>query len=214
MLRRAVWTALLLLGGCSGDLAWHRLEPGRFEGRLLVEWVGPDLLLFEPAPDRPLRFTRASGETIVPGRMLTDGGSIPRPLWAFRSYSPWGYGPAFVVHDWLFVQHHCGAPPPYTLEETARVMGEAIKTQIEAAGGPQPHEILVVRSMLEAVTSPIARNLWETGRCPRPEEIEEALRRQDRKRAPPGPAAGRFVVDFDAPCSGTSPEVVNPSCPR
>lgn len=32
--------------------------------------------------------------------MFTDGGSIPVQF-GLKNYSPWGYGPAFIVHDWL-----------------------------------------------------------------------------------------------------------------
>lgn len=213
-MRRALAIGVLLLGACSDPFAWERLEPGQFSGRVQLEWVAPDLFLFEPAADRPLRFTRKRGETIAPGRMLTDGGSIPRPLWAFRSYSPWGYGPAFIVHDWLFVAHHCGLPPPYTLEDAALVMGEAIRTLVEKAGGPQADEVPVVRSMLVAVTSPIAREIWETGRCPSPDEIDNALDRFAGKRAPPGPARSRITIDFDAPCPSVGADLVNPLCPR
>lgn len=219
-MRPAVSMALLLgLAGCADELAWDRLEPGRFSGRLRVEWVERDLFLFEPAPEAPLAFTRAGGERIEPGRMLTDGGSIPRPLWAFRSYSPWGYGPAFIVHDWLFEQRHCRIPPERSLEEAAAIMGEAIKTLVLAGGGPQPHEVLVVRSMLEAVRSPIARRLWESGACASPGAIDAELLRRGRKRRPqapaePPPEVTRFTIDFAAPCAATGADLVNPACPR
>ena len=33
--------------------------------------------------------------------MYTDGGSIPRIAQAFNGFSPWGYAPAYMIHDWL-----------------------------------------------------------------------------------------------------------------
>jgi hypothetical protein len=42
--------------------------------------------------------------------MYTDGGSIPQPLRAIKVYSPWGYAPAFLVHDWLFAIKQCKRP--------------------------------------------------------------------------------------------------------
>lgn len=203
-----------LLGAGSDPFARERLEPERFSGRLQLEWPAPDRFLFEPAADQPLRFTRKSGETIPPGRILTDGGSIPRPLRAFRSCSPWGCGPAFVVHDRLFVAHHCDLPPPDTLEGAALVMGEAIRSLVEKAGGPQADEVLIVRSMLAAVTSPIARPIWETGRCPSADGTDNAFDWFAGERAPPEPARSRITIDFEAPCPSVGAELVDPLCPR
>ena len=39
---------------------------------------------------------------IMPAGFVTDGASIPRPLWSLIG-SPWGrYGKAAVLHDWLY----------------------------------------------------------------------------------------------------------------
>nr|WP_249779640.1 DUF1353 domain-containing protein [Bradyrhizobium sediminis] len=36
--------------------------------------------------------------------MYTDGGSIPRIAQIFNGLSPWGFGPAYIVHDWIFLR--------------------------------------------------------------------------------------------------------------
>src|SRR5690349_10192173 len=100
---------LALLPGCD-QIHYARTRPGTLEGKLEVEWIGPDEFIFHPDPRTPLKFTRSNGEVIQPGEMYTDGGSIPYAMRIFRSFSPWGYAPAFIVHDWLFDAHHCGDP--------------------------------------------------------------------------------------------------------
>ena len=144
---------------------YDALPPGTLKGKLVVQWLEPDVFLFIPDPKSPLTFVRSTGQTITPGRMLTDGGSIPRPVWILRNYSPWGFAPAFIVHDWLFSITHCqvAGHEQYSLEESGRVMAEVMKTmiaqkRIDASG-------LTVTSMYMAVVSPVARHSWETGRC-------------------------------------------------
>src|SRR5262245_53900835 len=87
---------------------YQKLKVGKLEGKVTVQWLEPNVFLFIPDAERPLTFTRSNGEKIQPGRLITDGGSIPRPMWVFRNYSPWGYAPAFIVHDWIFYTKHCG----------------------------------------------------------------------------------------------------------
>ena len=62
---------------------------GTFENadRLILRWERPDWFEFLPDPERPFAFIRASGEKITPGRMVTDGGSIPRWFWVRESLS-------------------------------------------------------------------------------------------------------------------------------
>ncbi len=79
--------ALFLLSSCS-YVAYQRFDEGTFEGTLRLIWVRPNRFIYEPDPDKPLTFTRANGQAITPGRMPTDGGSIPRVLWSIPPYSP------------------------------------------------------------------------------------------------------------------------------
>ena len=81
--------------------------------------AGSGRFVYVPSPGRPLTFHRRSHDatvrTIVPEMMYTDGGSIPRQAQLFRGFSPWGFAPAYMVHDWIFVARHCltdGTPTP------------------------------------------------------------------------------------------------------
>src|SRR5262249_9096204 len=94
----------------ASGASYEDFHVGSLKGKLIVQWWERDKFVFLPDKDDPLTFKRSDGETITPGRMFTDGGSIPRPLWIFRQYSPWGYAPAFIVHDWLFHMKQCGLP--------------------------------------------------------------------------------------------------------
>ena len=98
-------------------------------GILLIQWDGEDRFIFVPDANDPLKFRTKSNREIMPGRMYTDGGSIPRVFWAAKGFSPWGYGPAYVLHDWLFHQHRCKndtAPNIYSFDEANQVLDEAI----------------------------------------------------------------------------------------
>lgn len=143
---------------------------GELKGKLVVEWVDQDKFIFLPDGQSPLRFTRKNGDVIEPQRMFTDGGTIPAALRAIKSYSPWGYAPAFIVHDWLFVMKHCKVPgfEKYDLDKAATIMSEVMKTVMENPnyGGPNK---LVHYSMYEAVRSPTAKDYWEKGTCETPE---------------------------------------------
>lgn len=159
--------SLVMLGttGCA-QLHYNGLDRGELSGRLVVEWVGPDQFRFTPHPQDPLTFVRDNGDRITPGVMYTDGGSIPRPLWALKSYSPWGYAPAFIIHDWLFEMEHCQLPghEDYDVQEAAVVMGEVLKTMREDRPLDGPSK-LVIYTMQEAVSTRIAAHYWTNGEC-------------------------------------------------
>ncbi|WP_284449008.1 DUF1353 domain-containing protein [Pseudoxanthomonas mexicana] len=160
---------LLALTGCATfEQHYTRTEPGKLKGKLLVQWIEPDEFIFTPDKENPLTFTRSNGKTITPGRMYTDGGSIPRPLWILRSYSPWGYAPAFIVHDWLFEMKHCELEEHqlYTHTEAANVMSEVMKTMM--TNGAVPIDKPTLWSMHTAVSSGIAKELWDEGVCAPP----------------------------------------------
>ncbi len=128
--------------------------------------------------DHPLKFTRGrKGDVIQPDRMWTDGGSIPRQFWVFKNYSPWSYGPAFVVHDWLFRMQDCQLPgyDKYDLKTAATVMSEVMKTLLE---DPQFDygDKTSMYLMYEAVQTEPARKAWEDHDCqPVPEAVERSL---------------------------------------
>ncbi|MFW2440396.1 MAG: hypothetical protein ACN4GR_13615 [Arenicellales bacterium] len=102
--------------------------------------------------------------------MYTDGGSIPRIFWSVPGYSPWGIAPAYIIHDWLFVAHHCGIPDykSVTFTESSRFMGESIKTLMETTRVPKDESLFF--NIVAAVKTPIARSLWDKGVCDLPPE--------------------------------------------
>lgn len=166
-----MWKKLLVIGSLvhlsapAGATDYESLKKGELKGKLIVQWIEPDLFLFIPDNASPLTFTRSDGTKIQPGRMLTDGGSIPRPMWAFRSYSPWGYAPAFIVHDWLFYIKRCkfADHQAWTLESSADVLGEIIKTMMES--GKVEKDAQTVKLMHLAVSSLFAKKYWESDLC-------------------------------------------------
>jgi hypothetical protein len=95
----------LVLSGCA-TLTQPR-PGGMLTGKLIVQWAGENQFIYLPDPDDPLTFVTSDQRRIVPQRMYTDGGSVPTVFWALPGFSPWGYGPAYIIHDWLFEQHHC-----------------------------------------------------------------------------------------------------------
>lgn len=195
-MRRLVIVILALsAASCSSGLHYNRVHPGDLHGRLVVQWVDHDKFIFVPDAEKPLSFTRHSREVITPGLMYTDGGSIPRQLWALRSYSPWGYAPAYIVHDWLFEMKHCALPGSerYNVEEAAWVLAEVMKTMMEKHGA-QPTDKLALYSIFEAVRSPIAAGLWENGTC------TTVATRGEAPALPPEianqPAKIQYVIEF------------------
>ena len=120
----------LVLLGCGSINYSQVVETSKFDGRLFVMWVGEGSaysgdgrFVFIPNPNDPLTFTRLDnmgtviGQPIRPEIMYTDGGSIPRLATVFKGLSPWGYAPAYMVHDWLFIAHHCNVDGTPTEEE-------------------------------------------------------------------------------------------------
>jgi len=102
--------------------------------------------------------------------MYTDGGSIPRAFWVFRNYSPWGYGPAFIIHDWLFHMQNCklGEYQDYTLKDAATAMSEVMRILMETPDfnyGSKTSMYL----MYEAVQTAPAREAWDHGKCITPD---------------------------------------------
>jgi Protein of unknown function (DUF1353) len=155
------------LAGCASP-PYRATQQGKFSGSLDVRWVHNDYFLFLPNTDDPFTFIRKDGSEIRPGPMYTDGASIPRYLWGIEGYSPWGYAPAYIVHDWLFEAHHCGYEPDdrYTFADSVTVMGESLKAVMEAS--PEYRNYFVFDSVVAAAASPIAQRLWEEGACKPP----------------------------------------------
>jgi hypothetical protein len=189
-MRRILAIILLgaLLAGCA-TLHYKRTQVGQLSGKVIVQWYRPDLFIYWPDTTDPLTFMRKNGDRLEPENMYTDGGSIPRVFWVLRNYSPWGYGPAFVVHDWLYHVRNCGLVGhkeyTYTLKDAATVMSEIMKTLMESPRFPYGSKTSMYL-MYEAVQTAPAREAWEHGECKKPDP--------DHPR-PVSPDA-TFVLDF------------------
>lgn len=188
---RSIFSAALLcmsmLAAC-GKLDYNEISPNSvIDGRLFVMWVGEGSpssgdgqFVFVPNPIDPLKLTRfdANGEqvetAIQPEMMYTDGGSIPRLATVFNGFSPWGYAPAYMIHDWLFIANHCVRDDMATQEQrkiegmqfqtSAVIIAEAIKA-LQVSGQVANNDVAAA-TISSAVAGPISRSLWETdGAC-------------------------------------------------
>ena len=104
-------------------------NPVSMKGVLLIQWSDETRFIYVSPTDNPLRFMTRNGREVRPGRMYTDGGSIPRLFWSVKGFSPWGYGPAYVLHDCLYHRHRCdrdGPPNKFSFEEANEVLDDAI----------------------------------------------------------------------------------------
>lgn len=153
-----------------GDLYYRDLAHGAFTGRPTVQWNGMDEFMFIDTTHAPFFYTTSQGRTIRPRSMPTDGGSIPRILHALKSYSPWGYAPGYIIHDWLFEAHRKKIAPDddWQFEAGAVVLAECIKSLMEngytAADGTTAKLRKNVDSLYiiyNAVRSPFARRFWD-----------------------------------------------------
>ena len=124
-----------------GDELYAKLGTGTFTGCPTVRWNGifedgRDEFIFLPEAAKPFTYTTSAklgSKTVKPRLMLTDGGSIPLILWGLSNFSPWGYAPGYMVHDWLFVAHRCKFAPDnvWNFNQSATILAECIKTLME-----------------------------------------------------------------------------------
>lgn len=139
----------ILLSGCAitgkgltPNEVWSNTQTGDIIGNITLQWDGADRFIYIPDESNPLTFIRRKDgeeiDRITPDkRFYTDGGSIPRIAHVGENYSPWKFGPAYIIHDWLFELNHCSLPghEKYNHLIAADIMAEVIKTQILAAEG-------------------------------------------------------------------------------
>ena len=167
-MRRIVLMLVLLVYGCASQ-PYRNTADSKFTGALDVRWIENDYFLFLPNKDRPFTLVRGNGnKPIQPGPMYTDGGSIPQALWGVQGLSPWGYAPAYIVHDWLFEAHHCGHAPDdqYDFDDSVRVIAEGLKAIME--NDPRTRNYFVFDAVVAAVASPVAKALRDKGKCNSP----------------------------------------------
>jgi hypothetical protein len=182
---------IFLASSCS-FVDYSGIDKGVFRGSAIVVWAGPGSsssgdgrFLYVPVAGRELKFTRpessnASGDsgTIQPEAFYTDGGSIPRSLQALSGFNAWGYGPAYVIHDWLFIARKClndenndnitdemRKIEEITFRESAIVLGETIRTLVDQYDIGTGDEFS--GPIITSVTAgPISHKLWsEKGKC-------------------------------------------------
>ncbi|WP_353572535.1 DUF1353 domain-containing protein [Candidatus Albibeggiatoa sp. nov. BB20] len=162
----------ILLANCT-SIDVNKVQTGRFEGKLNLEWRAPNCFLYTPDPEDPLIFYRANGQKIIPKTMYTDGGSIPRFLWNTPNLSPWDFAPAYLIHDWLFEQQHCFPQQRFVFQDTAVILAEAVKTMIEADCVEADDSF--VGLIYDSVNSSVAQKLWDNGQCYLPQQHQVSV---------------------------------------
>lgn len=136
---------------------------GTLTGVLELRWANEDGFIYVPVAGNALTYTR--GDRVVrPDRMWTDGGSIPRVLWPLPGLSPWTFGPAYALHDWLFNRHRChkGTPQDDTsFEEANAILDDAILILIARKQASSHGE---VHRMIRWAVDNFGRAAWD-GPC-------------------------------------------------
>ncbi len=198
---------LALLVAACGHVDYDAAPAGRFKGTLFVMWVGEGgsagdgRFVYVPNPRDPLRLVRAKGtpRVIQPEMIYTDGGSIPRGGQMFNGFAPWGYAPAYMIHDWLFVARHCLTDGAATeaereiaameFQDSAEIIAEAIKALI-VSGQVRPNDV-APRVISGAVAGPISYRRWTVkGSCAR-DRVSDADRAAAEAGIPGSAAALR-----------------------
>ena len=204
----AVLALILLLSGCGTDI-YSSADRGEFTGRIFLMWIddggssGDGTFVYVPVPGHELTFTRQKNQsatltTIVPEMMYTDGGSIPRVAQVFKGFSPWGYAPAYMVHDWIFIAKNCNTDGmakgeelkvgKMKFDESAAIMAEAIKTLV--AQNMVKRADVAERLIPAIVGGPIARDLWNRNGACAARRVSEA----DRQAALAGLPGARISL--------------------
>ena len=141
---------------------WRRL--GRFSGPVVLEWKGPRDYYFRGGTG--FMFERGfhadkfapTGESIVPGDMDTDGGSIPRFAWVLPQLDPMSFLPAYLVHDWEFDQHH-KLLSGKSFEEVNRTLVEGVYTLMMT--GVAKYDLFDLHAIWDGVSSPFGQDVWD-----------------------------------------------------
>ena len=127
--------AALLAGGCASLVARQpSISGGELSGKLTLAWHDGYQFVAYPVQGDELTYRLPKGHRLAdligeirPKLMYTDGGSIPRNFWSFDGLSPWEYGPAFILHDWIFSRHYCeGDKYPVRLDEANDILLDAM----------------------------------------------------------------------------------------
>lgn len=219
MALRSVQTVILgamLVGLAACASPYTVAKPGTINRPIDTVWIGGDKFIYVPGPAaRNFTFRTAHNDRVIaPGLMYTDGGSIPRAIQAFKGFSPWGYGPAYIVHDWIFYARHCYVDARNDdlrryddvvrfrdvqsavgygdddFNSSAIVLAEVVRSLIDTE---QVQDSVVPATLISsAVDSVFARALWDKqGSCEgsrvRPEHIAIVWVRYNDASGPPPP---------------------------
>lgn len=231
--RPLAWLLLLcaigpLLSACASPWVDPK-HPGVISGTLMVFWVGDDKFVYYPAPSAPLTFKlppflrdKVKHDDIVPGAIYTDGGSIPRALRSLVGFSPWGYGPAYIVHDWLFVAHHCIVTKQEAKladygDEVAKVRNVDFKASADMLAAviqalieqdKVPRHGNAPEAIYSGVDSFVARNLWDTKDPDSCEKVSDADLDKIRKALQQRSTLSLSTAQRIAPQPGNQPVLV------
>lgn len=228
-----IWLPLAVsLAACSGVTYQNQQKhKARLKGEVAVFWLaegdqdaGDGKFIYVPIRSDPLVLTWMDGKgqwrETEPGIMFTDGGSIPKFAQGFEGYSPWGYAPAYMVHDWVFEARQCvrngnasedqkRSVAGMEFDDTVRIMAQAIAVLVErklvSDKGTAPSGVTA------AVGTPISRRLWEAdATCDNSVQFAEIARKYDAlANGPRGlPDSEAMVRILTEPSDGRQPQLV------
>jgi hypothetical protein len=221
-MRKIVLASLVAAAGGCANVSYETTKAGTFKGEMAVVWLkgttgpGDGTFVYVPTPNTPLTFIRPNGTPIEPTMIYTDGGSVPSLARAFRGLTPWNYGPAYIVHDWLFRAKQCwedgNHSPDYkvvadmTFEDSAAIIAESIKA-LHDSGRVRKDDVSGA-AVTAAVTSPFSYQYWtEKHAC---KEVTDADRRLALEAIGRSPEIGdRSRARMLAPPDGGPPKPIN-----
>jgi Protein of unknown function (DUF1353) len=188
--------AAVLAGGCAALTArTPSISGGELSGKLALAWDDGYQFVAYPIKGSELTYKLPKGHRLAgligeikPGLMFTDGGSIPRTFWSFDGLSPWEYGPAFILHDWIFSRHYCDKNDyPVRLDEANDILLDAmilLDRQLREKGGKRPHNTEEVRQLIDAAVTKFSKNAWENGKCPKtPDDLYKVVYETQTRRS-------------------------------
>lgn len=151
----------------DGDI--EDFPPGTFQNldKLSLRWKDEYIFEYIPDPENPFAFQRATGEIIQPGRLFTDGGSIPRIYWVKKGLSPWEYIPAYLLHDWEFELHRCKKSDK-EFDDVRDTLMEAIHTLMNTPLVKKRKTVFT--TIYDGVDSVFAKMIWnKKSKCTLPD---------------------------------------------
>jgi hypothetical protein len=127
---------------------------------LFLRWVNESWLEYLPHPeaDRRFSFVRSNGEVITPGHIYTSGSILPRKLWTKLGLSSQDFLPPLLIHEWEFELRFQGKQRK-TFEAVRATAMEGVHTLMTL--GRNAVKPFVFRTVYGALSSPVARGLWD-----------------------------------------------------